>query len=99
MRSSDSQLARSTKRFSPADEPETVEAKFSSTPVTIKILRLPQVCSVTGLGRTMIYRLQQSGRFPRSVKITDYAVGWVESEVQTWLAQRAAKRSSDGSRG
>jgi len=71
------------------------EVKVPTTPTTIKILRLPQVCSVTGLRRTMIYRLQRDGRFPRSVKITDYAVGWVESEVQTWLAHRAAERGSD----
>lgn len=58
----------------------------------IRILRLPEVCKATGLGRAMIYRLQTEQRFPRSVKITEHAVGWIESEVQTWLAQRAAAR-------
>jgi prophage regulatory protein len=42
----------------------------------------------------MIYRLQQEHRFPQSVKITDYAVAWVEGEVQAWLAERATRRKS-----
>jgi len=58
----------------------------------IRLLRLPEVCKATGLGRAMIYRLQAEQRFPKSVKITEHAVGWVEAEVQTWLAARAAAR-------
>lgn len=54
----------------------------------IRILRLPEVCRVTGLGRAMIYRLQARKRFPQSVKITDHAVGWIDSEVQAWLMER-----------
>jgi len=65
-----------------------------ATSVAIRILRLPEVCKATGLGRTMIYRLQAQERFPRSVKITEYAVGWIEVEVQNWLAARAAARFS-----
>lgn len=66
----------------------------TNPPAAIRILRLPEVRRVTGLGRTMIYRLQQEHRFPQSVKITDYAVGWVEGEVQAWLAERATRRKS-----
>lgn len=58
----------------------------------IRLLRLPDVCKATGLGRAMIYRLQAEQCFPRSVKITEHAVGWIESEVQTWLAERVAAR-------
>lgn len=60
----------------------------------IRIIRLPEVCRMTGLGRAMIYRLQSRKSFPQSVKITDYAVGWIDSEVQAWLAQRAARRAN-----
>jgi len=64
----------------------------SLTAAPIRILRLPEVCKVTGLGRAMIYRLQANKRFPQSVKITDFAVGWVDAEVQEWLALRLATR-------
>ena len=53
-----------------------------------QILRLPQVCRVTGLGRSMIYQLEAERRFPTRVRIGLRAVGWVESEVQLWLASR-----------
>ena len=66
---------------------------FEQVPLA-RILRLRDVCHTTGLGRSMIYRLQQEKRFPQSVKITDYAVGWLEAEVQQWLAQRAASRDA-----
>lgn len=72
-----------------------MNAKVSPTPQAIRILRLPEVCQVTGLKRAMIYRLQASNTFPQSVKITDHAVGWIDAEVQAWVEQRAAARTGD----
>ena len=60
----------------------------------IRMLRLAQVIDLTGLGKTKIYELQGEGRFPMRVKITAHAVGWVEDEVQAWLAQRVAASAS-----
>jgi prophage regulatory protein len=65
---------------------------MSAEPATpesfLQILRLPQVCKVTGLGRSMIYQLEAQQKFPHRVRIGVRAVGWVESEVQSWLAIR-----------
>lgn len=36
----------------------------------------------------MIYQLESKRRFPCRVRIGARAVGWVESEVQHWLAER-----------
>ena len=69
-----------------------MKAELQSKIVPVRILRLPEVIVVTGLKRSMIYRLQAERRFPQSVKITDYAVGWIESEVHAWVAERAAAR-------
>ena len=54
----------------------------------LQVLRLPQVCKVTGLCRSMIYQLETQERFPRRIQISNRAVGWVEGEVQEWLARR-----------
>jgi prophage regulatory protein len=54
----------------------------------IRILRLPQVCSVTGLGRSMIYQMEADQRFPKRVRIGTRAVGWLEGEVRAWLQKR-----------
>jgi prophage regulatory protein len=53
---------------------------------------MAQVLDVTGLGKTKIYELQAAGHFPMCVQVTDHSVGWVEHEVQAWLAQRVAAR-------
>jgi prophage regulatory protein len=57
---------------------------------SIRILRLPQVCEVTGLCRSMIYQMEADLRFPQRVKIGTRAVGWVEKEVTAWLMRRIA---------
>jgi prophage regulatory protein len=57
------------------------------------MLRLTQVIERTGLKKTKIYELQSEGEFPMRVKITAHAVGWIEHEVQGWLAERIAKNN------
>jgi predicted DNA-binding transcriptional regulator AlpA len=54
----------------------------------IQILRLPEVCKSTGLGRSMVYQLEAERRFPARIRIGERAVGWVEEEIQGWLAER-----------
>lgn len=56
----------------------------------IRILRLTQVIQITGLQKTVIYALQATGEFPMRIRLTPRSVGWVEEEVQLWLAQRIA---------
>jgi prophage regulatory protein len=63
---------------------------------SIKILRLPQVCEMTGFGRSMIYRMEAELRFPKRVKIGTRAVGWLESEVQAWLVNKIAASRAQG---
>jgi len=63
----------------------------SQTPSPIsqsRVLRLKEVCKVTGLGRSFIYQLQAEQRFPHSIKIGVRAVGWLDSEVREWLECR-----------
>jgi prophage regulatory protein len=54
----------------------------------LQILRLPQVCKIIGLGRSMSNQLEAEGRFPRRVRIGLRAVGWVGTDVQGWLKGR-----------
>lgn len=59
---------------------------------SIRLLRLPQVMDVVGLSRSTIYQLQEEGRFPKRVKLATRAVGWIEAEIQAWLAERISQR-------
>lgn len=65
-----------------------MDAQFALGLVPLQVLRLPQVCRVTGLCRSMVYELEAARRFPGRVKIGVRAVGWIEAEVQAWVADR-----------
>ncbi len=57
-----------------------------------RILRLPEVMGRVGLKRDSIYRLIRQGRFPKILKISDRASGFLESEIDAFIASRAAGR-------
>lgn len=51
-----------------------------------RILRLPSVIAMTGLGRSTIYRLMSESRFPSPVKVSARAVGWRSEDLAAWRA-------------
>jgi prophage regulatory protein len=56
------------------------------------ILRLPAVLARTGLARATIYAHIAQGSFPAPIKLGPRASGWVEAEVEGWVAARIAAR-------
>lgn len=52
------------------------------------ILRLPAVMARTGLSRSTIYLRISKGCFPRSISLGGRAVGWIDTEVNEWVAQQ-----------
>ena len=59
----------------------------------IQILRRKEVEKITGLGRSSIYREISLGRFPKPIKLNPNGttVGWVSSEVYSWIEARIAE--------
>jgi prophage regulatory protein len=57
-------------------------------PRPTRILRLHQVTEMIGLSRATIYRLMKMSRFPKIIMIGNKAVGWVEAEIEMWIAER-----------
>lgn len=51
-----------------------------------KIIRRKKVETRTGCGRSAIYAGMAAGTFPRAIKIGPRAVGWIEAEVDAWIA-------------
>jgi prophage regulatory protein len=64
--------------------------------MTHTILRLPAVRLRTGLSRSTIYVRVADGSFPKPIRLSDRAIGWLESEVDTWLADRVELSRGDG---
>ncbi len=58
-----------------------------------KLLRLPEVKARTGLSRSTIYALIGQNKFPRHIPLGLRCVGWLESEIDAWIENRAASRS------
>ena len=52
-----------------------------------RIVRLKEVINRTGLSRSSIYRLAEHG-FPKAVRIGITAVGWIEADINRWIAER-----------
>lgn len=53
-----------------------------------RLVRLPEVRFLTGLGKSSIYDAVKAGTFPQAVRVTEYAVAWRKSEIDAWIAQR-----------
>ena len=52
------------------------------------ILRHPKVKAITGLSRSTIYLRMSEGKFPKHISLGSRAVGWLKSEVNTWMEER-----------
>ena len=58
---------------------------------TLRILRMKQLIERTQLSRATLYMLMATDpTFPRRIKLTPRTVGWLESDVNVWIASRAA---------
>ena len=53
------------------------------------VLRRRQVEGRTGLGRSSIYALIADGQFPTPIRLSANTVGWLEHEIDAWIAERA----------
>ncbi len=58
----------------------------------MRILRLQDVITATGLSRSTIYKYISDNTFPKPVSLGDRCVGWVDSEVHDWILARIEER-------
>lgn len=54
----------------------------------MKLLRIKQVILATGLSRMTIYRLEQTGEFPRRRRLGRNSVAWLEEDIAAWIVAR-----------
>ena len=53
-----------------------------------RFLREAEVRRITGLSRTTRWRMERRGEFPRRRILSRNAVGWLASQIKTWVAER-----------
>jgi prophage regulatory protein len=56
--------------------------------MTHAILRLPAVKKRTGLARSTLYLRISQGAFPKQISLGGRTIGWLESEIEAWLAKQ-----------
>ena len=54
----------------------------------LKFLREPQVAILTGLSKSTRWRLEKNGEFPKRRQLSAKCVGWLGSEVESWVHTR-----------
>ena len=62
--------------------------EISETNALHRILNRKQVEAITSYSRASIYRLMEVGDFPKSIKLGDSRMGWLESEIQAWIQSK-----------
>ncbi len=65
--------------------------------MTMRFLRLKEVMSLTGLGRSTIYKFMDDEVFPKTIPLGGRAVAWVESEIEEWMESRLSMRDNQES--
>lgn len=63
-----------------------------------RILRITEVTSITGLSKTGVYEAIKKNTFPQQVHISERSIGFLKSEIDTWMQERinARKGVSNG---
>ena len=59
----------------------------------VRILKLKEVLTRTGLGKTTLYMLISNGDFPQQIPLGLRAVGWLESEIDAWILEKIESRN------
>lgn len=57
-----------------------------------KILRIEAACEKVGIPESGIYALIREGRFPKPVPLSKRRTGFLETELEDWIAERLAAR-------
>ena len=61
----------------------------------LRILRLALVQQRTGLARSTLYKYIDDGIFPRQISLGPRTSGWIEHEVDSWIAERVDRRDAE----
>lgn len=53
-----------------------------------RIIKKPVVREITALSDSTVRRLELAGLFPKRIKLSKSAVGWIEGDVLAWVESR-----------
>lgn len=50
-----------------------------------------ELAKILGLGRATLYQWEKQGRFPKRVSLAENVAGWLATDVDKWLAEKAGE--------
>lgn len=68
---------------------------MSEISVAKRIIRKRELLQLLGLSDPTIYRMEKAGKFPQRLRLGGNSCGWLQSEVDGWISERAAARSTE----
>jgi prophage regulatory protein len=76
------------------NQPATTSMNAAALAKPERLLRLPEVESLTGLKKSSIYAGMKAipPTFPDCIRLSTRAVAWRESDIAAWQAQRLQTR-------
>jgi prophage regulatory protein len=60
----------------------------------VRILRMAEAIKRTGLCRSLVYSKMADGSFPQKIDLSTRSIGFLESEVDSWILARVAERDA-----
>jgi prophage regulatory protein len=70
----------------------TVSPDLLERPTGLRILRKPEVLARVGFSDQQLTNLEERGEFPRRIQTGLRSVGWVEHEIDAWIAEKMKAR-------
>jgi len=64
----------------------------ATSPAPVCLLRLPEVLSRVGLGRSAWYAMIAAGKAPAPIRLSVRCSAWPSTEIEAWIAARIAER-------
>ena len=65
----------------------------------MQCLRQKAVLSKIAVSQATLWRMVRSGSFPAPIRLSTNSVGWLETEIDEWIAKRMANRVLDNRTG
>jgi len=57
-----------------------------------RIIRKPELLNMIGLSAPTIWRMEKAGTFPKRLRLGGNSCGWLSTEIDAWIEERAAER-------
>jgi predicted DNA-binding transcriptional regulator AlpA len=60
--------------------------------VGIKFIRLPEVSTMTGLGKSTILAWEAGGKFPKATRLSATMRVWLKQDITNWIIEKSGRQ-------